>query len=1272
MIKKRWTAVLVAVLMIFQTLGYAAFAEEQPAVVLGGKLRISGLAFVGGTLTADLSKAEPSGLTNEDVSFQWSVRDKESSRVLSSESKYTVTDSELNLQIELTVTGRADRGYSGSISAKSQPVVLTEEEASAASAASGQDNAGDTEGQAPDSDDNYAGMTLPGSENDSYETPEGASEAGYDTYGNPAEKAGTGYDEYGNPVTMNESETVYDAYGNPMPMNESETVYDAYGNTVPMNESETAYDEYGNPVPMNESETAYDESGDPAAMNGSETGFDAYGNPTGSDGAETGEEMQNLPTQAGEAYVEHPGTDTPGMEDANEVYYIYDPVTGQETVISPEPGESSMPGQEVAGGSEETILPEPAETESQADGEAHRTGAALQVAVNSENGELDFGTISEEDLSDPEVQYFTITNTGTEILHFESLAPEHFMVGDINDELGPGESVQLFIKPRESVEPGEYHDEITYRSAEGAEATIIAGVNVEPGEELFPVEDDESENSEESTGPEADQAIEYIEEPVEGTDQNSDAADTGAFQDGINPTEEGEIPAENNGADSGEEYIEEPIESGGEETEPEDVNGEGNTEPENINGGGNTEPENVNGEENTEQENVNGDEYTGPEDVNGEGNTEPEDVNGEGNTEPENVNGDGETEPGKEGGEEVSNPVGGEEGGETEDENPAQVIISLDIAPTVLDFGAETEGYEALPESQIITVSNTGSAPVILSRPSAEFFTISSEDTIEIAPGEACEFLVQPAAGLSAGEYLENIELDYQGFIPEEYEDDEQVEIVDADEAYSFDLSFVVIEKAKEYSLSVSPEGYDFGSRTAGYQDAPAAAAFTLTNTGNTDLSLSAPESLVYEISGLSASELAPGETSMFTVRPRTGLAAGDYPESLTFTAAGEDGEEMILAAVPVRFSVKNEEKVYRIVVDRTSIDFGQKEAGYAAPPAAQTVTVTNTGNTAVNIKQPSSVNYVISSLKTTTIAPGASLKFTIAPKTGLSQGQYFETITVKGDGDAAAAVNANFIVGARTVSLTGIVNPADITGLANGTAKTSQALKLPGAVTVTTTNGNMTAGVVWDTAGCVYDPGVKTAQTFNVTGRVTLPGGIKNPDNIPLITTVRVTVNARNPVIADASGNMIIGIDSSYAYTTGDKISFSASGAGYGNLSPVQGDVRFVPYCWNVLENRIWDCEPFSAAFRMGQGGNYVLKATFLQQQFNGSTWVSTGVQDVKQVNFTVRAVQTATMTPVPGQVRAARTGDDTNTLPMLIVLGAAAAAIAVAAVILIKRKRK
>ena len=46
------------------------------------------------------------------------------------------------------------------------------------------------------------------------------------------------------------------------------------------------------------------------------------------------------------------------------------------------------------------------------------------------------------------------------------------MVQDITEPLSAGESVSVWIQPREGLEPGEYDDMITYRTEEGIEVSL--------------------------------------------------------------------------------------------------------------------------------------------------------------------------------------------------------------------------------------------------------------------------------------------------------------------------------------------------------------------------------------------------------------------------------------------------------------------------------------------------------------------------------------------------------------------------------------------------------------------------------------------------------------------------------------------------------------------------------------------------------------------------------------------------------------------------------
>ena len=107
-----------------------------------------------------------------------------------------------------------------------------------------------------------------------------------------------------------------------------------------------------------------------------------------------------------------------------------------------------------------------------------KTYEATATVEDSEDQICDFGTVK-SDLEDVEARYVQITNTGNENLNFQEISPEHFMVQDIIEPLSAGESVSVWIQPREGLEPGEYDDMITYRTEEGIEVSFEAKIAVE-------------------------------------------------------------------------------------------------------------------------------------------------------------------------------------------------------------------------------------------------------------------------------------------------------------------------------------------------------------------------------------------------------------------------------------------------------------------------------------------------------------------------------------------------------------------------------------------------------------------------------------------------------------------------------------------------------------------------------------------------------------------------------------------------------------------------
>lgn len=112
-----------------------------------------------------------------------------------------------------------------------------------------------------------------------------------------------------------------------------------------------------------------------------------------------------------------------------------------------------------------------------------------------------------------------------------------------------------------------------------------------------------------------------------------------------------------------------------------------------------------------------------------------------------------------------------------------------------------------------------------------------------------------------------------------------------------------VTVKDPVYSMSTDTAVLSFDSKTEGYADAPAAKTVTITNTGNQPLTLAQPSSTAnFEVGTLSATELPVNGTATFTVQPKTGLAAGNYEETITVAATG--GQYNVATNVTVKFAV--------------------------------------------------------------------------------------------------------------------------------------------------------------------------------------------------------------------------------------------------------------------------------------------------------------------------------------------------------------------------------
>ena len=402
------------------------------------------------------------------------------------------------------------------------------------------------------------------------------------------------------------------------------------------------------------------------------------------------------------------------------------------------------------------------------------------------------------------------------------------------------------------------------------------------------------------------------------------------------------------------------------------------------------------------------------------------------------------------------------------------------------------------------------------------------------------------------------------------------------------------------------------------------------------------------------------------TVVPKTGLTAESYSESFTVTDQ-TTGNKIVVTARMTVAPVK-----HSLSASVSKLEFAAVKKGYGQIEAQQ-ITVTNNGNVAETLVQPSGGNFEVSQVEASalTVQPGGSVSFTVRPKTGLDVNTYQETLKIASQA-AEVSVALSFQVIKGTATINKIETPKAIKGLPNGTKKNAKAMGLP-AVVIGTSSGSMNASVVWDVENCEYDPSSTQEQTFTVKGKVRLPEGVDNNNNLTLETTIQVNVKGYTPKLASAEDNKVTGIEYNGVYTTQSKISFAAVGAGMDNTAPRTGDTRYLPVTWNVINTYNLKPDSYSASFGMAKSGDYTLKVNFQLQTYDGKKWQSEEKYDTRKVPFTIsKAKVTApgqNLTPAANSRNAVKTGDDTPIAGFVIILVVAVAAIA--GVIIYRRKK-
>ena len=205
------------------------------------------------------------------------------------------------------------------------------------------------------------------------------------------------------------------------------------------------------------------------------------------------------------------------------------------------------------------------------------------------------------------------------------------------------------------------------------------------------------------------------------------------------------------------------------------------------------------------------------------------------------------------------------------------------------------------------------------------------------------------------------------------------------------------------YQLEVTPpngslEIFRGGGTSTGSN--PTSVTFTVTNKSAVPLSglkvsLDNAENFTLDIALMDAS-LAPGESTTFTVSPKAELAQGSYQTNITVTSDIPDVVAQYIPdqVAPAEATMICTVKTVGLTAAPASLDFGSAYTGYTQPEA-KTVHRHHTGEQAVTLTQPASQYYDVITAGRLELPVGGKATFTVQPKTGLTAGEYSETLTV-------------------------------------------------------------------------------------------------------------------------------------------------------------------------------------------------------------------------------------------------------------------------------------
>ena len=300
--------------------------------------------------------------------------------------------------------------------------------------------------------------------------------------------------------------------------------------------------------------------------------------------------------------------------------------------------------------------------------------------------------------------------------------------------------------------------------------------------------------------------------------------------------------------------------------------------------------------------------------------------------------------------------------------------VTLAVDDTVAESGLTFKSTESQQitvknnSAQAVTVaaSSTGAAPAVTIDPSEQ----------KIPAGESATFTVTPAENLVTDTpYPDNI------LFADKNNSDNKI-IVPVN---------VTIPAPAKSNVTADKLVAEFGPLVVGYTELPAAETITLKNEGDADADLSEAVSSAGTAQGQyfditwQAQTVKSGDSVLFTIQPKMNLTA-NATEIFTIT------DNTTGNTIPITATVTVNPASHSLDISKTTLDFATAKQGYGEI-APREFMVTNNGNVTETLEQPALTNFTVSvNPVQLTLAPGATVVYTVQPKAGLDVGAYSET----------------------------------------------------------------------------------------------------------------------------------------------------------------------------------------------------------------------------------------------------------------------------------------